>query len=71
MYQVSLAQHSFSVSFCQLVIDFGFVLGLCLPGPNAVEFIINHAEVSIAFVQEKKIPSVCSSSLSTTFFYYF
>jgi long-chain acyl-CoA synthetase len=34
----------------------------CLTGPNAVEFIINHAEVSIAFVQENKIPSVCSSS---------
>ncbi|KAK7348976.1 hypothetical protein VNO80_23778 [Phaseolus coccineus] len=40
-------------------------------GPNAVEFIINHAEVSIAFVQEKKIPSVlsclvqCSSNLKT------
>lgn len=44
-----------------------FDLGLYLPGPNAVEFIINHAEVSIAFVQEKKIPSVCSSSLSTIF----
>ncbi|KAH9695904.1 AMP-binding enzyme family protein expressed [Citrus sinensis] len=27
-------------------------------GANAVEFIINHAEVSIAFVQENKIPSV-------------
>ncbi|XLS92164.1 hypothetical protein HN51_068172 [Arachis hypogaea] len=26
-------------------------------GPNAVEFIINHAQVSIAFVQENKIPS--------------
>lgn len=25
-----------------------------------MEFIINHAEVSIAFVQESKIPSVCS-----------
>ncbi|XP_020218242.1 long chain acyl-CoA synthetase 2 [Cajanus cajan] len=29
-------------------------------GPNAVEFIINHAEVSIAFVQDNKIPSVLS-----------
>ncbi|CAA0830912.1 Long chain acyl-CoA synthetase 2 [Striga hermonthica] len=29
-------------------------------GPNAVEFIINHAEVSIAFVQESKLPSVCA-----------
>ena len=47
-----------------------FDLGLYLPGPNAVEFIINHAEVSIAFVQEKKIPSVCSSSLSTIFYYF-
>ncbi|XP_058191011.1 probable CoA ligase CCL6 [Rhododendron vialii] len=40
-------------------------------GPNAVEFIINHAEVSIAFVQENKIPAVltclpkCSSYLKT------
>ncbi|KAK7274108.1 hypothetical protein RIF29_15182 [Crotalaria pallida] len=40
-------------------------------GPSAVEFIINHAEVSIAFVQEKKIPSIlscldqCSSNLKT------
>ncbi|KAF7127008.1 hypothetical protein RHSIM_Rhsim11G0171600 [Rhododendron simsii] len=40
-------------------------------GPNAVEFIINHAEVSIAFVQESKIPAVltclpkCSSYLKT------
>lgn len=40
-------------------------------GPNAVEFIINHAEVSIAFVQEKKIASIlsclqqCSSNLKT------
>ncbi|CAJ2668750.1 unnamed protein product [Trifolium pratense] len=31
-------------------------------GPYAVEFIINHAEVSIAFLQENKIPSVCASS---------
>ena len=69
--QVSLAQHSFTLSFFQLVIDFAFHLDACLTGPNAVEFIINHAEVSIAFVQEKKIPSVCSSSLITVFFYYF
>ncbi|MED6168364.1 eukaryotic long-chain fatty acid CoA synthetase (LC-FACS) [Stylosanthes scabra] len=40
-------------------------------GPNAVEFIINHAQVSIAFVQENKIPSIlsclgqCSSNLKT------
>ncbi|KAF1870159.1 hypothetical protein Lal_00017740 [Lupinus albus] len=40
-------------------------------GPSAVEFIINHAEVSIAFVQEKKISSIlscldrCSSNLKT------
>ncbi|KAL1338926.1 hypothetical protein HN51_033516 [Arachis hypogaea] len=40
-------------------------------GPNAVEFIINHAEVSIAFVQENKIPSIlsclerCCSNLKT------
>ncbi|PRQ23434.1 putative long-chain-fatty-acid--CoA ligase [Rosa chinensis] len=27
---------------------------------NAVEFIINHAEVSIAFVQENKIPAIIS-----------
>lgn len=40
-------------------------------GSNAVEFIINHAEVSIAFVQENKLPSIlscltaCSSYLKT------
>ncbi|KAJ0076772.1 hypothetical protein Patl1_36299 [Pistacia atlantica] len=40
-------------------------------GANAVEFIINHAEVSIAFVQENKIPAIlsclprCSSNLRT------
>ncbi|XP_062188440.1 probable CoA ligase CCL6 [Phragmites australis] len=27
-------------------------------GPNAVEFILDHAEISIAFVQESKIKSV-------------
>ncbi|KAI9102264.1 hypothetical protein K1719_023466 [Acacia pycnantha] len=35
-------------------------------GPNAVEYIINHAEVPIAFVQENKIPSI-SSKLSLLF----
>ncbi|CDO97106.1 unnamed protein product [Coffea canephora] len=40
-------------------------------GPNAVEFIINHAEVSIAFVQESKMPAIlkclarCNSHLKT------
>ncbi|PSS29387.1 Long chain acyl-CoA synthetase [Actinidia chinensis var. chinensis] len=40
-------------------------------GANAVEFIINHAEVSIAFVQENKIPAMltclpkCCSHLKT------
>ncbi|KAM1348928.1 hypothetical protein PS2_003095 [Malus domestica] len=40
-------------------------------GANAVEFIINHAEVSIAFVQENKLPAVlsclpnCSTNLKT------
>lgn len=37
-----------------------------ISGANAVEFIINHAEVSTAFVQENKIPSVgihCVNSL--------
>ncbi|XWS40363.1 hypothetical protein CRYUN_Cryun18bG0134700 [Craigia yunnanensis] len=40
-------------------------------GANAVEFIINHAEVSIAFVQESKLPAIlsclpaCSSYLKT------
>ncbi|KAK4562885.1 hypothetical protein RGQ29_005391 [Quercus rubra] len=40
-------------------------------GPNAVEFIINHAEVSIAFVQENKISAIlsclprCSENLKT------
>lgn len=27
-------------------------------GAGAVEFIISHAEVSIAFVEEKKVPEV-------------
>ncbi|KAF5443997.1 hypothetical protein F2P56_036505 [Juglans regia] len=40
-------------------------------GANAVEFIVNHAEVSIAFVQENKIPAIlsclprCSANLKT------
>ncbi|KAJ4716431.1 Long chain acyl-CoA synthetase [Melia azedarach] len=40
-------------------------------GANAVEFIINHAEVSVAFVQENKLPAIlsclprCSSCLKT------
>ncbi|XP_010255021.1 PREDICTED: long chain acyl-CoA synthetase 2 isoform X2 [Nelumbo nucifera] len=40
-------------------------------GPNAMEFIINHAEVSIAFVQESKIEAMltclprCTSHLKT------
>ncbi|XVE94101.1 hypothetical protein REPUB_Repub01dG0252000 [Reevesia pubescens] len=40
-------------------------------GANAVEFIINHAEVSIAFVQDNKLPAIlsclpdCSSYLKT------
>uniref|UniRef100_A0A5B7AFM9 Long-chain-fatty-acid--CoA ligase n=1 Tax=Davidia involucrata TaxID=16924 RepID=A0A5B7AFM9_DAVIN len=40
-------------------------------GANAVEFIINHAEVSIAFIQENKIPAMltclsrCTSHLKT------
>ncbi|KAH6830082.1 long-chain acyl-CoA synthetase 2 [Perilla frutescens var. hirtella] len=40
-------------------------------GANAVEFIINHAEVSIAFVQESKLPAIltclskCASNLKT------
>ncbi|CAI0446872.1 unnamed protein product [Linum tenue] len=40
-------------------------------GANAVEFIINHAEVSMAFVQENKLPAVlsclsnCCSNLKT------
>ncbi|KAK9287009.1 hypothetical protein L1049_015417 [Liquidambar formosana] len=32
-------------------------------GANAVEYIINHAEVALAFVQENKIPAVCSHLL--------
>lgn len=39
-----------------------FTCFLPVTGPNAVEFIINHAEMSIAFVQENKIPSVSSYS---------
>ncbi|XP_062019862.1 probable CoA ligase CCL6 isoform X2 [Rosa rugosa] len=40
-------------------------------GANAVEFIINHAEVPIALVQENKIPAIisclpnCSTPLKT------
>nr|AJQ20636.1 Long-Chain Acyl-CoA Synthetase [Salvia miltiorrhiza] len=40
-------------------------------GANAVEFIINHAEVSIAFVHESKLPAIltclskCASTLKT------
>jgi hypothetical protein len=34
-------------------------------GPNAVEFIINHAEVSLAFVHESKLSSVSSHSIRT------
>jgi len=33
-----------------------------LLGSGAVEFIISHAEVSIAFVEEKKIPEVYAYS---------
>lgn len=32
-----------------------------ISGANAVEFIINHAEVSVAFVQENKLPAVSIS----------
>lgn len=28
-------------------------------GANAVEYIINHAEISLVFVQDNKIPAVC------------
>ena len=31
---------------------------ICWLGAGAVEFVINHAEVSIAFVEETKIPEV-------------
>jgi len=34
-------------------------------GAGAVEFIICHAEVSIAFAEEKKIPEVSSSALNS------
>ncbi|XP_076922946.1 putative CoA ligase CCL6 [Bidens hawaiensis] len=40
-------------------------------GANAVEYIINHAEISLVFVQDNKIPSIisclpkCSSNLKT------
>ncbi|KAL5071662.1 hypothetical protein RYX36_022549 [Vicia faba] len=59
---VSLACNSSSVTYVPLYDTLG---------PNAVEFIINHAEVSIAFVQENKIASIlsclgrCSSNLKT------
>ena len=44
------------------IVFIGLMFFTCNTGPNAVEFIINHAEVSIAFVQENKIPSVSSCS---------
>ncbi|KAL5080533.1 hypothetical protein RYX36_008954 [Vicia faba] len=59
---VSLACNSSAVTYVPLYDTLG---------PNAVEFIINHAEVSIAFVQENKIASIlsclgrCSSNLKT------
>ena len=31
-----------------------------MTGLKAVEFIANHAEISIAFVQEAKLPLVCT-----------
>jgi long-chain acyl-CoA synthetase len=43
----------------------------CVPlydtlGANAVEYILNHAEVEIAFVEQKKIPEVLKTFPSTT-----
>lgn len=42
---------------------------LLVTGPNAVEFIINHAEVSIAFVQENKISAVGSHPINFIFIF--
>lgn len=58
--QNSLSTISYTHPVSQVENDFR--LALCVTGPNAVEFIINHAEVSIAFVHENKIPSVSSIS---------
>jgi long-chain acyl-CoA synthetase len=40
----------------------------CVPlydtlGLEAVEFIANHAEIAIAFVQESKLPLVCKDKI--------
>lgn len=45
----------------------------CIAGANAIEFIIKHAEVSIAFVQENKIDYVHKHcfSLSAIFFAFY
>ncbi|KAJ4836053.1 eukaryotic long-chain fatty acid CoA synthetase (LC-FACS) [Turnera subulata] len=39
-------------------------------GANAVEFIINHAEVSVAFVQENKLPAVSTHFYCNKFYGY-
>jgi hypothetical protein len=36
-----------------------FLCCLWAAGLDAVEFVANHAEITIAFVQESKLPSVC------------
>jgi hypothetical protein len=36
-----------------------FLCCLWVAGLDAVEFVANHAEITIAFVQESKLPSVC------------
>lgn len=40
-------------------------------GAGAVEFIIEHAEISIAFAEEKKIPEVHMLSLLTLLSHYY
>jgi hypothetical protein len=36
---------------------------LWVAGLDAVEFIANHAEIAIAFVQESKLPLVCKDKI--------
>jgi hypothetical protein len=41
---------------------------LCIEGAEAVEFIVNHAEVSIAFAQGTKLPLVLTVCCHLAFF---
>jgi len=61
--------HSNIFTFSFLILNFQLSLVLTLSyiydsGSGAIEFIICHAEVSIAFAEEKKIPEVHLLKLS-------